>query len=129
MLGGGAISWVSRKQKSVSLSTAEAEYVASEAVKEALSLRNLLKGILRKDFTIPIYNDNKLAVKLTSDESSLKKIRHIDIRYHFIRECSQNEKGGRYKKNSNYLKENLKEKEKLVAGPRRAPDTMNGATD
>jgi hypothetical protein len=50
-----------------------------------------LKSILRKDFTIPLYNDNKFAVKLTSDESSLKKIRHIDIRYHFIRECSQNE--------------------------------------
>jgi hypothetical protein len=91
MLGGGAVSWVSRKQKSVSLSTAKSEYVASEAVKEALSLRNLLKGILRKDFTIPIYKDNKSAVKFTSDETSLKKIRHIDIRYHFIRECSQNE--------------------------------------
>jgi hypothetical protein len=63
MLGGGAISWASRKQKSVSLYTAESEYVAtSEAVKEALSLRNLLKGILRKDFTILIYNDNKSAV-------------------------------------------------------------------
>jgi hypothetical protein len=90
VLEGGAISWASRKQKSVSSSTAESEYVASsKAVKEALSLQNLLKGILGKNFTIPLYNDNKSAVKLTSDETSLKKIRHIDIRYHFIQVCSK----------------------------------------
>ena len=64
MIGGGAISWVSRRQKSVSTSTAEAEYMAlAQASKQALWIRQLLWDIdrlayLHDRYTVKIYEDN-----------------------------------------------------------------------
>lgn len=62
---GAAISWESRKQRTVALSKMEAEYMGmSEAVKEVLFLRYLLKEILGKKHCITIFSDNQSAQSL-----------------------------------------------------------------
>lgn len=89
---GGAISWCSRRQQTVALSTAEAEYMAmSSAAQEALWLRQLhvefgqpLTGPLQ------IFSDNQSAIKLSANDCYLPRSKHIDIRYHFLREHVHN---------------------------------------
>ncbi|UYV70601.1 hypothetical protein LAZ67_7003642 [Cordylochernes scorpioides] len=76
VLGGAAISWCSRKQKCVALSTAEAEYYAMcEAAKK-------LYGISSED----IYIDNQGAMFLAENEVVSERSKHIDIRHFFIRD-------------------------------------------
>lgn len=88
---GSAISWESKKQRTVALSTCEAEYMAlSEACREAIYLRNLeaeLTGSLRK---VSLYNDSQSALKLANNHQSHKRSKHIDVRYNFIREVIAN---------------------------------------
>ena len=87
LVNGGAISWSSKKQELVTLSTAESEYVAATyASKEALWLRRLI-GELFKPVTEPttLYSDSQSAIALTKDGSYHARTKHIDIRYHFIR--------------------------------------------
>lgn len=84
---GGAVSWESRKQISVALSTVEAEYMAiAESAKEGLHLRRLLKELGDIEGPVTIYNDNQGAQKLSSNPVNHRKTKHIDIRYHFIRD-------------------------------------------
>ena len=88
LFDGGAISWLSRKQEIVTLSTAEAEYVAAtHAAKEAIWLRRLLSELL-SPLTSPttIHCDNQAAIKLAHDDNYHARTKHIDIRYHFIRQ-------------------------------------------
>lgn len=83
---GSAISWKSQKQKTVALSSAEAEYMAiCEAVKELIYLRNIFVelDLMPKIF---LYNDNKSAHLLTENNVFHARSKHIDIRHHFIRE-------------------------------------------
>ena len=89
-LGGGAIVWKSVKQKCVADSTMEAEYVAaSEAAKEAVWLRNfimdldVIPGLPR---TITIYCDNNGAVANSKEPRVHKATKHIERKYHLIRE-------------------------------------------
>ena len=87
-LGGAAISWSSKKQASVALSTTEAEYMAlSAANQEALYLRALLRD-LKHEQTEPtkIYQDNQGTIKLAENAIVSKRSKHIDVRYHFVRE-------------------------------------------
>lgn len=64
--GGAAVSWESRKQRTVASSTMEAEYMGiSEAVKEAVLLRHLLKEVLGKEYCITIFSDNQSAQSLS----------------------------------------------------------------
>ena len=87
-LAGGPISWQSKTQKSVALSTAEAEYMAlSDAAKEAMHLRALLTvlGIDVEEKTV-IYEDNQAAIKIAENPVLHDRTKHIDIRYHFVRE-------------------------------------------
>ncbi|KAF7372211.1 Integrase catalytic domain-containing protein [Mycena venus] len=93
-LGSGAISWASRKQKVVALSSAEAEYIgASEAAKEACWLRMLSRGIgLTVDSPTPILCDNNATIPLASDQSFHSRAKHIDTRYHHIRDCVEKQK-------------------------------------
>jgi hypothetical protein len=87
-LAGGPISWQSKTQKSVALSTAEAEYMAlSDAAKEAMHLRALLTvlGISTEAKTV-IYEDNQAAIKIAENPVLHDRTKHIDIRYHFVRE-------------------------------------------
>jgi len=87
MLNGGAVSWSSKRQDTISLSTTEAEYVAlTHAAKEAIWLRNLISEL----FTpiagpITLHSDNQSAIALAKDDRFHARTKHIDIRYHFIR--------------------------------------------
>lgn len=86
--GGGAISWSSERQKSVSLSTAESEYIAgSNCVRELIWLRKIFNEILDiKSLKITLFMDNESAIRLIKNPEFHKRTKHIDIRYHFIRE-------------------------------------------
>lgn len=87
MIDGGAVSWSSKQQEIIALSTTEAEYVAqTHAAKEALWLRSLIGQIfggLEKPTTL--YADNQSAIALAQDQQYHARTKHIDIRYHFIR--------------------------------------------
>ena len=87
LLDGGAVSWSSKKQEIIALSTTEAEYVAStQAAKEAIWLRSLL-GEVFGEFSGPttLYGDNQSAIALSRDHQYHARTKHIDIRFHFIR--------------------------------------------
>ena len=84
---GGAVSWQSRLQKCVALSTTEAEYIAAaEAGKEMLWLKRFLieLGIKQEDYKI--HCDNQSAMDLSKNSMYHSRTKHIDIRYHWIRE-------------------------------------------
>lgn len=87
---GGAVLWGSRKQPTVALSTAEAEYVAaSEAVREILWIRQLAIELqIQNDKEVPLFIDNKSAIHMVKndDGKALKRTKHIDIKFHFIKE-------------------------------------------
>ena len=88
IIDGGAVSWYSRKQELVTLSTAEAEYVAAtHTAKEAIWLRQLIHQF----FPLPtspttIFCDNQASIKLAYDDNYHARTKHIDIWYHFIRQ-------------------------------------------
>jgi hypothetical protein len=83
---GGAISWSSCKQELVTLSTAEAEYVAAtHAVKEGIWLRQLISELFSPiSNPTPLYCDNQAALTLATTDNFHAQTKHIDIRYHFI---------------------------------------------
>jgi len=91
-IGENPIIWKSRKQKSVSLSTTEAEYMAaSDATREIVWLRDLLAELnqLKLSEPTPLYQDNQGAIFLENNNCSNQRSKHIDVRYHFIREQVQ----------------------------------------
>lgn len=93
-IGCGSISWKSRKQPTVSLSSTEAEYKAlSDSCKEAIWLRNVLSELrLRPLSPIPLHVDNEGAEALAKNPEHHTRTKHIDARYHFIRECCRDGK-------------------------------------
>ena len=88
LLGGAAISWKSSKQTCVALSTAEAEYVAlSAAAQEAMWLQLLTSDLLNKSIReTTILEDNQSAICLAKSQQVHGRTKHIDIKYHFIRD-------------------------------------------
>jgi hypothetical protein len=81
------VTWNSAKQKTVSLSSTEAEYLAlTTAIKEALWLKQLLSELNRKQEEITMYCDNKSTICLSKNPEFHSRTKHIDIRYHFIKE-------------------------------------------
>jgi hypothetical protein len=93
-LGSGVISWASRKQKVVTLSSTEAEYIgASKAAKESCWLRMLLRGLtIPVDSPTPLLYDNNAARILAADQAYHARAKHIDNRYHHIRDCVEKKK-------------------------------------
>lgn len=86
-VGKSIVSWESRKQRTVALSSTEAEYMSlSDCCKEALFLRNFLQEILGVLCKATIFNDNQSAQKLCKNSIFHARTKHIDIRHHFIRE-------------------------------------------
>jgi hypothetical protein len=91
LLNNAPISWTSKKQQTVALSSTEAEYIAlAQATKEAIWLRKLLKDLGQEQINPTIiYEDNKSAIALASNSSHHQRTKHIDVQYHFIREKIQ----------------------------------------
>ena len=89
---GGAISWNSKKQPTVALSTTEAEYMAvTQATKEAIWLRGLLKEVGHDTKEpVTIYSDNQGCISLAKNPVYHAKSKHIDIQHHFVREKVSN---------------------------------------
>jgi len=87
-LADGPISWKSKEQKTVALSSTEAEYMSlTAAAQEALHLRSLLP-VMGVDTTLPtvIYEDNEGALQLANNPVHHDRTKHINIKHHFIRE-------------------------------------------
>ena len=92
MLANGVITWLSKRQVTVSLSTAEAEYVAlCSATQEAIWLRRLL-GELGWDQEKPtkIYEDNQGTIAMSKNPVNHSRTKHIDIKYHLVCDAVQN---------------------------------------
>ena len=86
-LGQRLVSWFSKKQHSVSTLTAEAEYiVAGSCCAQILWMRNQLRDYGLMFEKIPIYCDNTSAIAISNNPVQHSMTKHIDIRYHFIRE-------------------------------------------
>lgn len=87
------ISWCSQKQNTVALSSCEAEFMAAtSAACQAIWLRSLYGEIIGGEMQkILIWVDNKSAIALMKNPVFHGRSKHIDTRYHFIRECVENE--------------------------------------
>jgi hypothetical protein len=87
-LGSGMVTWSAHQQKTVSLSTCEAEYVAaSDAAKELTWIRTLLREIdFVQPLATPLLWDNTGGITLSEDASYHSKVKHININVHSIRE-------------------------------------------
>ena len=88
-LGGTVVSHASRTQKVTSLSTSEAEYIAAgDGVKEALFVKAVLSFIAPETYgaSIKVLEDNMGAKALIENPLSSARTKHIDVRFHFIRE-------------------------------------------
>lgn len=85
-MNGGCVSWDSRKQRTVALSSTEAEYMAlSEAAKEAVYLRCLVQELGINADNLTLSSDNLGAQMLASNPVFHARPKHIDIRHHFVR--------------------------------------------
>lgn len=92
-LGGAAFSWSSKRQNCVALSSTEAEYIdLTMAAKEAIYIRSLLGelGLQTMENPIIVYGDNLSAQQLAKNPVYHSRSKHIDIRYHFVRELVKN---------------------------------------
>ena len=89
-IDGCSVSWSTKKQATVALSTAEAEYMAIAAgVQESLYIKQLLCELLGPS-SIPesckIYTDNQSALCISKNDTNHQRAKHIDIKHHFIRD-------------------------------------------
>lgn len=83
----GPISWCSRKQPIVSLSSTEAEYIAAaDCVKELLFLKSVIEELTGKDIKIELNIDNQSAITIIKNGQFNRRSKHIDVRFHFINE-------------------------------------------
>ena len=91
-MGSGAISWASKKQSIVALSTAEAEYVAATAAAcQAVWMRRMLRSLGQEQAKATvIFCDNSSAIALSKNSVFHKRTKHIDTRFHYIRELVNN---------------------------------------
>ncbi|KAJ0970051.1 hypothetical protein J5N97_022928 [Dioscorea zingiberensis] len=93
-LGGNLVTWVSQKQKVVALSSCEAEYIAATtAACQGIWLNRLLadmRGQAEEEVVLKV--DNKSTISLCKNPVHHDRSKHIDTRYHFIRECIENGK-------------------------------------
>jgi hypothetical protein len=85
-LGRSLVSWVSKKQNSVALSTAEAEYIAAgHCCAQLLWMRQTLRDYGYKLSKVPLLCDNESAIRMVDNPVEHSRTKHIDIRYHFLR--------------------------------------------
>ena len=89
--GGAAISWSSKMQPTIAISTAEAGYMAAcTATQEAVHLRLLLTELGMPPECTVIFEDNQPCIHIATNAVTSTRSKHIDIRFHFVRERIQN---------------------------------------
>ncbi|GJU81220.1 retrovirus-related pol polyprotein from transposon TNT 1-94 [Tanacetum coccineum] len=90
-LGDKLVSWSSKKQKCTAISSTEAEYIAlSGCCAQILWMRSQLTDYGFQFNKIPLYCDNKSAIALCCNNVQHSRAKHIDVRYHFIKEQVEN---------------------------------------
>ncbi|KAE8684131.1 PLAC8 family protein [Hibiscus syriacus] len=87
-LGSGTISWCSKRQPTVSLSTTEAEYrAATMTAQESTWLIQLMNNLHQPvDYAISLYCDNQSAIRLAENPVFHARTKHVEVHYHFVRE-------------------------------------------
>ena len=91
LVGRSLISWSSKKQNSVALSTTEAEYISAYSCAQILWMKATLNNFGIKFKKVPLLCDNESAIKLTNNPVQHARTKHINVRHHFIREHQQKE--------------------------------------
>ncbi|KAK6120416.1 hypothetical protein DH2020_045841 [Rehmannia glutinosa] len=87
MLGNRLVSWFSKKQNSIATSTAEVKYIAvGSCCAQVLWMRQQLRDYEVEEKEIPIMCDNTSAIAITQNPVLHSRTKHIDVRYHFIRD-------------------------------------------
>jgi hypothetical protein len=90
-LGNNLISWFSKKQNCVALSTAEAEYIAAgSSCSQLVWMKQMLKEYDVEQDILTLYCDNMSAINISKNPVQHSKTKHIDIRHHFIRDLVEN---------------------------------------
>jgi hypothetical protein len=87
LLGWSLVSWSSKKQNSVALSTAKAEYIsAGSCCAQLFWMKATLNDFGIKLKNVPLFCDNESAIKMTQNSVQHSRTKHIDKRHHFIRD-------------------------------------------
>ncbi|KAH9160754.1 hypothetical protein LEN26_001717 [Aphanomyces euteiches] len=89
---GAIVHWFSKQQPTVALSTMEAEYIAAcVGTQEALWIQQIMAeiGLERKDEPVSLWCDNQSAIRNMSNDISASRAKHMDIKYHFVRDAVQ----------------------------------------
>jgi hypothetical protein len=88
-LNGDPVSWASKKQRTVALSTCEAElYAQAAAIQEVLWLRGLMEELgLSTQTGSTVYGDNQSAIAVSHNGVKGERTKHVDVKYHFVTEC------------------------------------------
>ena len=89
---GSPIIWNSKRQHTVALSSAEAEYMAmSDTAKEILWCLRLVQELnLKVRLPIELLSDSMSAIAISKNDGNHQRTKHIDIRHHFVRELAKN---------------------------------------
>lgn len=84
----GTVSWNSQRQQAVALSTTDAEYMAAcQISKEIVWMKRLIKELLNvEDIQTTLFMDNQSAISLIKNPVFHKRVKYIDVRFHYIRE-------------------------------------------
>jgi hypothetical protein len=93
MINGSVVSWLSKKQSTIALSTAEAEYMAiSSTTQELMWIRQLLDELMMPlKYPIRLLSDNRAAISISTNDVNHSRTKHIDIRHHYIRDIIKKE--------------------------------------
>jgi hypothetical protein len=84
------VSWASKKQNFVALSTAEAEYIAAgHCCAQLLWMRQTLRNYGYKLSKVPLLCDNESAIHMADNPVEHSRTNHIEIQYHFLRDHQQ----------------------------------------
>ncbi|KAK0578784.1 hypothetical protein LWI29_016146 [Acer saccharum] len=90
-LGNNLVSWFCKKQNSISLSTAEAEYIAAgSGCTQLMWMKQMLVDYGFNQGTLTLFCDNMSAINISKNPVQHSRTKHIDIRHHFIRELVEN---------------------------------------